>query len=50
MHTDRCGNTRRQKYRVKESRKEVKIQGFMYSDTTIVEPETHDYTSSNWSQ
>jgi hypothetical protein len=33
MHTDRCGNTRRQKCRAKGSRKEVKIQEFMYRDT-----------------
>ena len=28
MHTDRCGNTRRQKYCAKGSGKEVKIQDF----------------------
>jgi len=30
MHTDRCGNTRRQKCCAKGSGKEVKIQEFMY--------------------
>jgi hypothetical protein len=49
MHTDRCGNTRRQKYCAKGSGKEVEIQEFMYSDTTNVEPEMYDYTSYNWS-
>ena len=48
MHTDRCGNTRRQKCCAKGSRKEVEIQ-FMYRDTTNVEPEMYDYTSNNWS-
>ena len=49
MHTDRCGNTRRQKCRAKSSGKEVKIQEFRYRDTTNVEPEMYDYTSNNWS-
>ena len=49
MHTDRCGNTCRQKSRVEGSGKEVKIQEFMYRDTTNVEPEMYDYTSNNWS-
>jgi len=49
MHTDRCGNTRRQKCCAKGSGKEVKIQEFMYRDTTNVEPEMYDYTSNNWS-
>jgi len=44
MHTDRCGNTRRQKCSAKGSRKEVKIQEFRY-----VELAMYDYTSSNWS-
>jgi len=48
MHTDRCGNTRREKC-AKGSGKEVKIQEFMYRDTTNVEPEMYDYTSNNWS-
>ena len=49
MHTERCGNTRRQKCCAKGSGKEVKIQEFMYRDTTNVEPEMYDYTSNNWS-
>ena len=49
MHTDRCGNTRRQKCCAKGSRKEVKIQEFVYRDTTNVEPEMYDCTSNNWS-
>jgi len=49
MHTDRCGNTRRQKCRAKGSGKEVKLQEFMYRDTTNVKPEMYDYTSNNWS-
>jgi len=48
MHTDRCGNTRRQKCCAKGSGKEVEIQEFMYKDTTNVEPEMYDYTSNNW--
>ena len=49
MHTDRCGNTCRQKCRAKGSGKEFKIQEFMYRDTTNVEPQMYDHTSSNWS-
>ena len=49
MHTDRCGNTRRQKCCAKGSRKEVKIQEIMYRDATNVEPEMYDYASNNWS-
>jgi hypothetical protein len=45
MHTDRCGNTRRQKCFAKGSGKEVKIQEFVYRDTTNVEPEIYNYTS-----
>ena len=48
MHTNRCDNTRRQKSCAKGSGKEVKIQEFMYRDTTNVEPEMYDYTSNNW--
>jgi hypothetical protein len=48
-HTDRCGNTGRQKCCAKGRGKEVKIQEFMYRDTTNVEPEMCDYTSNNWS-
>ena len=39
MHTERCGNTRRQKCRAKGSGKEAKIQKFMYRHTTNVDPE-----------
>ena len=49
MHADRCGNTRRQKCCVNGSGKEVKIQEFVYRDTTNVEPEMYDCTSNNWS-
>ena len=49
MHADRYGNTRRQKGCAKGSAKEVKIQEFMYRDTTNVEPEMYDCTSNNWS-
>ena len=49
MHADRCGNTRRQKCCAKGSGKEVKIQEFMYRDTTNVEPEMYDCTGNNWS-
>ena len=49
MHTDRCGNTRRQKFCAKGSGKEVKIQEFVYRDATNVEPEMYDCTSNNWS-
>jgi len=52
MHTDRCGNTRRQKCCAKGSGKKVKIQELMYRDTTNVEREMYDctFTSNNWSQ
>ena len=49
MHTDRCDNTRRQKCCAEGSGKEVKIQEFVYRDTTNVEPEMYDCTSKNWS-
>ena len=48
MQTDRCGNTRRQKCCAKGSGQEVKIQEFMYRDTTNVEPEMYDCVSNNW--
>jgi len=50
MHTDRCGNTCRQKCCAKGRGKEVKIQEFVYRDTTIVEPEMYDCTSNNCSR
>ena len=49
MHTNRCGNNRKQKCCAKESGKVVKIQEFMYRDTTNVEPEMYIYTSNNCS-
>ena len=49
MHTDRSCKTRRQKCCAKGSGKEVKIQEFVYRDTTNVEPEMYDYTSNKWS-
>jgi hypothetical protein len=49
MHTDRCGNTRRQKCRAKRSGKEVKIQEFRNTDATNMEPEMYNNTSNNWS-
>jgi hypothetical protein len=33
----------------KEGGKEVKMQEFIYRDTTNVEPEMYDYTGNNWS-
>jgi hypothetical protein len=39
MHTDRCGNTRREKYSAKGTGKEDKMQEFMYIGTTNVDPE-----------
>ena len=33
----------------KEAEKKLKIEEFMYRDTTNVEPEMYDYTSSKWS-
>ena len=47
MYTDRCGNTHR--CCAKGSGKEVKIQEFMYRDTTNVELEMYDCTNNNWS-
>jgi len=49
MHTDRCGNTCRQKCCAKGSGKEVKIQEFKYRHTMNVEPEMYDHTNNNWS-
>jgi len=47
MHTDRCGNTRRQKCCSNGNGKEVEIQEFMCRDTKNVEPEMYDYSNSN---
>ena len=33
----------------KEAEKKLKVQEFMYTDTTNVELEMYDYTSNNWS-
>ena len=49
MHTNRCGNTRRQKCCAKRSGKEVKVKEFMYRDKTNMEPAMYDYTSNNCS-
>ena len=49
MHTDRCGNTHRQKCCANESGKEVKTQVFVYRGTMNVEPQMYDCTSNNWS-
>jgi len=49
MHTDRCGKTRRQKCCAKGSGKDVKIQEFVYRDTTNEGLEMDDCTSNNWS-
>jgi hypothetical protein len=49
MHTDRCGNTCRQKCCSKGSVKEVETQEFVYRDTTNVEPEIYNYTNNNLS-
>ena len=43
-------NTCRQKCCANGSRKEVKIQEFMYRDTANVEPEMRDHPSNKWSQ
>jgi hypothetical protein len=34
----------------KDAEKKVKIQAFMYRDTTNVVPEMYEYTSNNWSR
>jgi hypothetical protein len=47
--TDRCGNTSGQKCHAKGSRKDTKIQQFMYRETADVEHQMCDCTSSNWS-
>jgi hypothetical protein len=48
MHIDRCGNIHGQEFNAKGSRKEAKIQEFMYRDTMNVEREMYNYTSNNW--
>jgi hypothetical protein len=49
IYTSRCSNTCGQKCHAKGSRKEAKIQGFMYRKTTNMEHAMCDYTSNNWS-
>jgi hypothetical protein len=49
MHIGRCGNTNRQKCHTIGSRKETKIQAFVYRDTTNVECEMYDRIGNNWS-
>jgi hypothetical protein len=46
-HTDRCGNTCRQKCHAKGRREETRIREIMYRDTTYVEHEMYDYPSNN---
>jgi len=50
MYTGICGNTSRQKCYATGSRKETKIQEFMYRDTMNVECEMYDYMGNNWKQ
>jgi hypothetical protein len=47
VHTDRCGNTRRQKYYAKGSGKKLKYKS-LDRDTTNIELEMYEYTSNNW--
>jgi len=47
MHTNGCGNIRRQECCAIGSGKEVKIQAFMCRDTTNADAEIHDYVSNN---
>jgi len=49
MHNDRCADTSGQKCHARGSRKETKIQEFMYRDVTNVEHEMNEYTCYNWS-
>ena len=49
MHTNRRGNTRRQKCCAKGSGKEVKIQEYVYRYRANVKPQMDDCTSNNWS-
>jgi hypothetical protein len=44
MSTDKCGKTDGQKYHVKGSGKDIKIQKSMYRDETNVQYEMYDYT------
>jgi len=48
LRTDRCGNTSGKECHAQVSRKEPKIQAFMYRYATNVEYEMCDYTGNNW--
>jgi hypothetical protein len=47
-HTDKCGSTSGQKCHATGSRKQTKIQAFMYRNTRNLEHEMYDYTGNNW--
>jgi len=49
MHNDRCADTSGQTCHAKVSRKETKIQEFMYGDATNVEYEMYECTCNDWS-
>ena len=49
MHTDRWGNTTRQKYFAKESRKENNFKSLCIEIQRLLENEMYDYTGNNWS-
>jgi hypothetical protein len=49
MDIDRCGNTNRQKCHTKGSRKDTKIQAFVYRDTINVGCEMYDHIGNDWS-
>jgi hypothetical protein len=49
MLNDRCGNTKEQKCHAKGSRKEAKIQEFMYRAATNVKLEMYNCTDHNCS-
>ena len=50
MHTDRRGNTCRQKCCAKGSGKEVEIQEFIHRYIKNIEDEMYDHTGNNWNQ
>ena len=49
MHTDRCGNTCRQKCCAKGRGKEVKYKSLCIETQRNLELEMYDYTNNNWS-
>jgi hypothetical protein len=49
VHTDRCGNTHRQKFRAKGRGNKLKYSSLVIEVKTNVEPEMYYYTSYNWS-